>query len=114
LNNGAHTENWEFELYIAGDTFKSRNVVENLRMICNRHLNGHCHVRVVDLRKNPEMAAEKNIWSLPMLVKTGPGPEKILIGDLSRMENVLIGLELKSRPMKSEPVYRSPVKYNRL
>lgn len=108
------TEQWHLELYIAGNNRQSRYALANLRNLCKNHLNEQCHIRVFDLCKNPELAVEHNLYSVPALVKKGPGQAKMLVGDLSNMEKVLIGLELKSRPLKTESLYRSPVPQNRV
>ncbi len=44
---------------------------------------------------NPKMAVEEQIVALPTLVRTSPGPKKILVGDLRDEEYVLHCLEIK-------------------
>jgi circadian clock protein KaiB len=80
---------WEFRLYIAGDSPRSRRTIENLNRICGEYLPGECRVRVIDLLKNPELAHEDQILAIPTLVKDFPEPVCIIIGDLSSLERVL-------------------------
>jgi circadian clock protein KaiB len=89
---------WELVLYTAGETPKMKDALDNLRKICEEHLERRYHIKVVDLRKHPEMAASKDISVTPTLVRRLPPPLKKIIGDLSDKEKVLVGLEV--RPIK--------------
>ncbi len=90
---------WNLRLYIAGKTSRSMTAVRQLRQICDQHLAGKCSVEVIDLLKNPHLAAGDQIVAVPTLVRRLPPPLKRLIGDLSSAEQVLVGLDL--RPEKS-------------
>jgi hypothetical protein len=56
------------------------------------------------------------ITVVPMPIKARPLPHRTLVGDLSRTDKVLIGLDLADRPVNNahQPLYRSPVYQNRL
>ncbi|HEV2530292.1 circadian clock KaiB family protein [Phenylobacterium sp.] len=85
-------------LYVAGETPKSLAAIANLRSLCETHLPG-CHsIEVVDLAKNPELAAKDEIVAIPTLVRRLPAPIKRIIGSLADTEKVLIGLEVRSPP----------------
>ena len=47
--------------------------------------------------KNPGLARGDQIVALPTLVRKIPVPMRKIIGDLSNMERVLVGLDLRSR-----------------
>jgi circadian clock protein KaiB len=89
-------------LYIAGETETSKHAIRNLEDICDEYLKDRCEIEVVDLRKHPELAAKKEIFAIPTLVKELPLPVRKLIGDLHSTEKVLLGLDLsrKSRNKK--------------
>ena len=87
-------EKWEMRLYIAGETPRSRVALDNLKRVCWNYLSGQCNIKVIDLRKHPEMAARKQITEIPTLIKELPPPMRRLIGDLSKTEKVLVGLDL--------------------
>lgn len=82
-------------LYIAGQTPRSRAALENLKQICSNHLSGKYEVEVIDLVKNPTLAREHQILAIPTLVRSLPEPMKRIIGDLSNVERVLVGLDLR-------------------
>ncbi len=92
---GRHREFYNLRLYIAGETSRSIAALHNLEKICQRHLPGKYKVTVVDLLKNPHLAAGDQILAVPTLVRRLPPPLKKIIGDLSNAERVLVGLDLR-------------------
>jgi len=92
---GAPRNPWKLRLYIAGDTSRSMAALTNLQKICDEHLPGRYHVEVVDLLKNPQLAAGDQIVAVPTLVRRLPPPLKKIIGDLSNSQQVLVGLDLR-------------------
>jgi circadian clock protein KaiB len=57
-------------------------------------LPGQYRTEVIDLLKNPQLAAGDQILATPTLVRTLPRPIKTVIGDLSNTEKVLAGLDV--------------------
>jgi len=94
-------ETWALRLYIAGQTPKSITAFANLKKICETHLPGRYKIEVIDLLKQPQLAAGDQIVALPTLVRKLPEPLRRIVGDLSNTEKTLVGLQL--RPAKSEP-----------
>jgi circadian clock protein KaiB len=92
----AAQELWNLRLYIAGSTPRSLDAVRNLKRICETHLDRRYRVEVIDLLKNPQLAAGDQILAVPTLVRRLPEPLKRIIGDLSNEERVLIGLDLRA------------------
>jgi circadian clock protein KaiB len=86
---------WNLRLYIAGETSRSIAALSNLQRICDEHLAGKYHVEVIDLLKNPKLAAGDQVLALPTLVRRLPRPIKKIIGDLSNSQKVLVGLDLR-------------------
>lgn len=88
---------FELRLYVAGQTAKSIAACANLQRICEMHLAGQYRIEIIDLVKNPKLAAGDQIFALPTLVRRLPKPIMKIIGDLSDEERVLVGLDV--RPM---------------
>ena len=86
-------------LYVAGQTRKSLAAMANLGRFCEQHLAGHYEIEIVDLLKNPALAAGDQILAIPTLVRRLPPPLRRIIGDLSNTENVLVGLDIRNRPV---------------
>ena len=90
-------EKYNFRLYVAGQTPKSLAAIANLKKICEAHLAGRYAVEVIDLIENPQRAAGDQILAVPTLVRQLPEPLKRIIGDLSKTERVLVGLDIEQR-----------------
>jgi circadian clock protein KaiB len=92
---------WSLRLYTAGQSPKSLRALENLKRICEEHLQGRYHIEVVDLLQQPHLARGDQIFAIPTLVRQLPAPIKQVLGDLSNTERALVGLDLRPRS-KSE------------
>ncbi len=90
-------ELWDLRLYVAGQTSRSLRAFENLKRICEEHLAGKYRIEVIDLLENPRLAAGDQILAIPTLVRKLPEPVRKIIGDLSDVDRVLIGLDLRAR-----------------
>lgn len=86
---------WALRLYVAGQTPKSVTALGNLKRLCETHLAGRYKIEIVDLLKNPRLAAGDQILAVPTLVRKLPVPIKKIIGDLSNAERVLVGLDVQ-------------------
>ena len=86
---------WNLRLYIAGDSPRSRTAVINLHKLCDRYLPGRHSIEIVDLLKNPALAKAHQIVAIPTLIRELPEPLKRIIGDLSNVEKVLVGLDIQ-------------------
>lgn len=86
---------WDLRLYVAGQTPRSIAALANLRKICDQHLAGKYRIEVIDLMVNPQLARHDQILAIPTLVRKLPVPVRKIIGDLSRTERVLAGLDLQ-------------------
>jgi circadian clock protein KaiB len=82
-------------LYVTGVTPKSMRAIANIKAICEEHLQGRYSLEVIDVYQQPELAQGDNIIAMPTLVKQLPTPLRRLVGDLSKREKVLLGLDLE-------------------
>ncbi len=87
---------WVLRLYVAGQTPRSVTAFSNLKKLCEEHLADRYAIEVVDLSKQPHLAQHDQIVALPTLVRKLPEPVKRVIGDLSNLDRVMAGMELKS------------------
>lgn len=88
-------------LYVTGSTPRSARAVRNMRRICDEHLAGRYELEVIDIYERPEAAREVQVVAAPTLVRLLPEPLRRVIGDLSDLEKVLQGLDL--RPLDRPP-----------
>jgi circadian clock protein KaiB len=92
-SNG-HPVTWKLRLYVAGQTPRSMAAIDNLRRICADHMEERYEIEVVDLVRNPGLARRDQVLAIPTLVRQIPPPAKKIIGDLSNVERVLVGLDV--------------------
>lgn len=90
-------ETYILRLYIAGVMPQSILAVENIKKICEDHLQGRYTLEVVDLYQQPHLAADEQIIAVPTLIKSLPLPLRRIIGNLSDSERVLTGLDLQPK-----------------
>lgn len=90
---------YHLRLYVAGQTAKSLTAITNLKRVCEEHLAGRYDIEVIDLLQNPQLAAGDQILAIPTLVRRLPAPLKRIIGDLSNTERVLVGLDIRPKPL---------------
>jgi circadian clock protein KaiB len=86
---------WRLRLYIAGQTPNSIAAIANLKKICEDKLRGKYRIEVVDLLEKPQLAKGDQIIAIPTLVRRLPPPVKKIIGNLSKTERVIVGLDLQ-------------------
>lgn len=98
LNQAVHeppTERYVLRLYVTGMTPRSIRAVENVRAICEEHLQGRYDLEVIDIYQQPTLAKGEQIIAAPTLIKKLPLPLRQVIGDMSSTERVLLGLDLR-------------------
>lgn len=89
---------WQLRLYVMGQTPKSLTAFSNLKEICETYLKGRYRLTVIDLLKHPQLAKGDQILAIPTVVRRLPSPVRIIIGNLSDTERVLVGLDLRATP----------------
>ena len=84
-------------LYVNDSTVKSKLAVTNIKHMCNEHLDGRYELEVIDIHKHVQLARDEQIIAVPTLIKRLPLPLQRLVGDMSDLNKVLFGLDLKVR-----------------
>ena len=97
-SEAARVSHYNLRLYVAGTTPKSVTAIANLKRICEEHLRERYTIEVIDLLVKPQLAAGDQILAVPTLVRRLPSPIKRIVGNLSDVERVLVGLDI--RPME--------------
>jgi len=91
------TGHYVLRLYVAGLNRKSLRAIENLKKICEEHLQGRYELEVIDIYQQPVLAQGEQIIAVPTLIKQLPPPLRRFIGDMSKTEKILVGLDLIPR-----------------
>jgi circadian clock protein KaiB len=102
------TERYVLRLYIAGLTPRSTKAIQNIRKICEEHLEGRYDLQVVDIYQQPVLAEGEQIIAAPTLIKLLPLPLRRFIGDMSNTERILIGMDLRTAEEKRTAAEQPP------
>ena len=96
-------EKYVLRLYITGMTPRSQAALRNLKKICEEYLHDNYELEVIDIYQQPTLAKGDQIIAVPTLVKKLPSPLRKLVGDLSKEDRILLGLDLKSKSLTPPP-----------
>ena len=97
LASSPDEEQYVLRLYISGLTPRSTEALATIRAVCEEHLRGRFQLEVIDLYQCPERADMDEIIATPTLIKQLPLPLRRLVGDLSDVERILVGLNVRKR-----------------
>ena len=84
-------------LYVSDSTSKSERAIVNLKRVCEEHLMGRYDLEVIDIHKQAKLARDEQIVAVPTLIKCLPAPLQRLVGDMSDLNKVLVGLDIRAR-----------------
>ena len=82
------------KLYVTGTRPSSSQAIVNIRKICEKYLKGRYDLEVIDISKHPELLKEDQIIAAPTLIKELPLPLRRFIGNMSKTEQLIVGLDL--------------------
>jgi circadian clock protein KaiB len=89
-------ERYVLRLFVTGMTPRSTRAIENVRKICEEHLEGRYDLEVIDVYQQPTLAKGEQIIAAPTLIKMLPLPLRRVIGDMSNTDRVLLGIDLRT------------------
>src|SRR6202040_3490531 len=93
-HSGSHSRQAKYvlRLYVSRSTLKSERAVENMKRVCEEHLKGRYDLEVIDIYEQANLARDEQIVAVPTLIKRLPRPLQRLVGDMSNLTKVLLGL----------------------
>ncbi len=103
LRAASDTQQYVLRLYVTGMTPRSTAAIRNIKAICEEHLRGRYKLEVVDIYQHPALAKGEQIIAAPTLIKQLPLPLRRFIGDMSRTEKILLGLDLRQTAGNNPP-----------
>jgi circadian clock protein KaiB len=84
-------------LYVTGTTPGSNRAIQQVRRVCDERLDGRYDLEVIDIYQLPSLAKDDQIIATPTLVKVLPAPLRRLIGDMSNINRVLFGMDIREQ-----------------
>jgi circadian clock protein KaiB len=83
------------KLYVVSTTPASVRAVANVRRLCEEHLKDRFELEVIDISKRPDLAKKEQLVGAPTLVKLLPLPLRRFIGDMTKEERLIAGLDIE-------------------
>ena len=93
---GSQDGHYVLRLFVAGITPKSMKAIKNIKQLIADH-GMNCDLEIIDIYQNPIIARDGKIIAAPTLVKEMPLPVRKFIGDMSDVNKLIVGLDLKSK-----------------
>ena len=90
------SEKYVLRLYVTGMTPRSTRAIKCVRDVCEQHLAGQYDLEIIDVYQTPARLMQDQIVAIPTLVKCAPVPTRLMVGDMSNRERLLMGLGLPS------------------
>jgi len=87
--------NYLFRLYVSGNSSRSVVAIANVRSICDKYLPGRYELDVIDIYQQPDAVRAAQVVAVPTLIKELPFPQKRFVGDMSKTERIVVGLNLE-------------------
>jgi circadian clock protein KaiB len=84
-------------LYVTGTTPASARAIERVSKICEERLHGRYELEVIDIYQKSTLAKDEQIIATPTLIRVLPAPLRRFIGDLSKVDRILFGLDLREK-----------------
>ena len=97
---------YDLRLFIAGMGPRSASALSAVKSLCEQELQGRCDLEVIDIYQQPVLAKGEQIIAAPTLIKKLPVPLRKIVGNLSNIDRVLMGLDLRPQAQQ-EPGQQS-------
>ena len=97
LRAQAADQKYVLRLYVTGMTPRSTTAIENIKSICEEHLRGRYDLEIIDVYQQPVLAKGDQIIAAPTLIRKLPLPLRRFIGDMSHVEGMLLGMDLRPK-----------------
>lgn len=82
-------------LNVKSSTPQSSHAVVNIKNICEEHLKKWYELEVVYLYQKPKLTIGEQIIPVPTLIKKLQLPLRQIVGDMSNIDHVPVGLDLR-------------------
>lgn len=85
------TVRYRMHLFVTGEESNSQKARQNLKQLCEDHLEGRCQIEITDVLEDFQAAADNEVFLTPALIVKGLSSVTIY-GNLSDNEKVLNAL----------------------
>ena len=81
-------------LFVTGMTPRSIRAIRAVRALCEDRLKDHFELEIVDVYQQPQMIQDEQVLATPTLIKYQPAPLRRIIGDMTDLHRLCLGLGL--------------------
>ncbi len=85
---------YDLTLFVSGASDLAARAIADAKQLCETYLVGHYRLSVIDVHDVVAGLCVSEVLATPTLVKNLPTPVRRVVGDLSRADRVLRGLDL--------------------
>ncbi|MCW2547012.1 MAG: hypothetical protein JWN96_1472 [Mycobacterium sp.] len=85
---------FDLTLFVTGASALSARAISDVRTLCETYLHNRYELHVVDVRLNPALVTRRGVLASPTLIKDFPLPKRVLVGDLSNTQRMLLALDV--------------------
>jgi circadian clock protein KaiB len=85
---------YELILFVTGASVLSARAISDVRSLCDTYLRDRYHLQIVDVRENLALVISRGVLASPTLIKDLPLPRRVVVGNLSNTERVLLALDI--------------------
>ena len=87
-------QRYTLRLYVTGATPNSVTAITRIKAFCEENLKGRYDLEVIDIYQRPQLARDEQILAIPTLIRSLPDPLRQFIGDLAKLDRILLGADL--------------------
>ena len=82
-------QGYVLRLFVSGHSISTEKALQQLHQLLDRSLQYPYTIKVIDVRKHPELAEQDQISATPTLIRVWPLPTKRIVGTLNNPEQIL-------------------------
>jgi circadian clock protein KaiB len=86
-------------LFVTGASQKSLQAIDNLKRLCEENFPDQYELEIIDIYRQPGLAAKEQLLALPTLIKDLPLPARRLVGNLSNTKDTLKHLRVSGEEL---------------
>ncbi len=81
-------------LFVTGMTPRSTRAIRAVRELCEQRLKDRFELEIVDVYQQPQLIQGQQVVATPTLIKYEPAPLRRIIGDMTDLRRLCLGLGL--------------------
>jgi circadian clock protein KaiB len=88
-------QRYTLRLYVTDTTTHSVTALSRIKSFCEENLKDRYDLEIIDIYQRPQLARNEQILAIPTLIRRFPHPLRQFIGDLAKLERILVGADIR-------------------